>query len=145
VPQQSVLTIADIAKASLYAFNEKNWDKVRATLAPAVVYDEVATGRKVQGLEDVVSLWRSWATAFPDTNGTILNEYVSNNTVILELTWKGTHTGPLQTPKGTIDPTGRMVNVRACEVIETAGEKVARVRHYFDMVTLLGQIGALPK
>lgn len=141
--QPSVLTIADVAKASTYAFNEKNWDKVRAALTQGIVYDEIATGRKAQGVEDVVSIWRGWATALPDATATILNEYTSGTTAILELAWSGTHAGPLQTPNGTIPPTGRKINVRACQVIEVAGDKLANVRHYFDMVTLLGQIGAL--
>ncbi len=145
MPQQSVLTVADVAKASTYAFNEKNWNQVRATLTPGVVYDEVATGRKAQGLEDVMSIWQGWAAALPDSRATVLNEIVSGNTVVLELAWNGTHTGPLKTPNGTINPTGKKINVRACQVIEVAGDRVSNVRHYFDMVSLLSQLGALPK
>ncbi len=145
MPSQAVLSVSDVAKASVYAFNEKNWDKVRKTITQGVVYDEVATGRKAEGTEEVVSMWRNWATALPDSNATILGEYVSGNKVVLELAWNGTHTGPLQTPSGTIAPTGRKITVRACQVLEIAGDKVSNLRHYFDMVTLLTQLGVLQR
>ena len=56
------------------------------------VYDEVATLRKVQGVDQCLPLWRGWATAFPDSKATFHGAVVSGNTVVLELTWKGTHT-----------------------------------------------------
>jgi steroid delta-isomerase-like uncharacterized protein len=141
--QQSVLTNVDVAKANILAFNEKNWDKVRATITPTVVYDEVGTLRKVQGMNDVLATWRGWAEAFPDARARFDNEYVSGTTVVLELTWTGTHSGQLQTPNGEIEPSGKKISVRACQVIETTGDKVSAVRHYFDMTTLLRQLGAI--
>jgi hypothetical protein len=66
---------------------------------------------------------------------------VSGNTVVVELTWRGTHTGPLQTPRGVIASTGKTINVRACQVIELSGDKTKAVRQYFDLGTLLQQLG----
>ncbi len=143
--QQTVLTVADVAKAQIVAFNEKNWEKVRAGLAPGFVYEEVATGRRAEGINDTLTLWRTWVTAMPDLTGRIANEYVSDTTVVLELVWSGTHTGPLQTLNGEIAPTGKRLTLRACEVLETAGDAVTAARHYFDMAELLRQVGTLPK
>jgi predicted ester cyclase len=61
--------------------------------------------------------------------------------VVFEVTWTGTHKGPLQTPKGAIPATGKKIDVRACIVHEIAGDKVKEERHYFDLMTLLQQIG----
>jgi len=141
--QQSVLTITDIAKAPILAFNEKNWDKVRAAVTPGFVYDEVPAQRRVQGINEVLSVWRAWATALPDSKATFHNEYVSGTTVVLELTWTGTHSGTLLTPNGEIEATGKRIKLRACQVVEVSGEKATSMRHYFDMATLLKQIGVL--
>ncbi len=54
---------------------------------------------------------------------------------------KGTHQGPLQTPNGSIAPTGKRIELRACAVFQFAEEKARAQRHYFDMATLLQQIG----
>jgi steroid delta-isomerase-like uncharacterized protein len=136
-PQQLI----DAAKAPILAFNEKNWDAVRASISPDFVYDEVATNRKVQGADQVIPLWQGWATAFPDAKATFHRELVSGNTVVLEHTWKGTHKGPLQTPNGAIPATGNRIEVRACMTVEVAGDKATMQRHYFDMGTILQQIG----
>ena len=136
-PQQLI----DAAKAVIIAYNEKNWTAARASITADFAYDEVATGRKTQGADEVVALWQGWAAALPDSKGTFNRALVSGNTVVLELTWKGTHKGPLQTPKGPIAPTGKSIEVRAINVFEIAGEKARIQRQYFDMTTLLQQIG----
>jgi steroid delta-isomerase-like uncharacterized protein len=134
--------LINAAKAPFLAYNEKNWDKARASMAPDFVYDEVASGRKVTGIDETLGLWKGWAEAFPDSKGTFHDAYAAENgTVVLEVTWKGTHQGPLQTPKGSIAATGKRIEVRACAVVELAGEKARVQRHYFDMATLLQQIG----
>ena len=41
----------NVAKAQVVAYNEKDWDKVRASVTADFVYDEVATHRKTEGLD----------------------------------------------------------------------------------------------
>ncbi|HEY3202070.1 MAG TPA: ester cyclase [Thermoanaerobaculia bacterium] len=136
--QQSVV---DIAKAQVLAYNEKDWDKVKAGVAPGFVYDELGTQRKVEGVDDVIAIWKGWATAMPDSKATFNSEIASGNTVVLEMTWRGTHKGPLKTPTGEIPATGKNFEIRACQVVEVANDKVKSVRHYFDMGSLLRQLG----
>ena len=133
--------LIDAAKAPILAYNEKNWDKVKASITPDFVYDEVATRRKVQGAGEVIAVWQGWAQAFPDSKATIHSALVSGNTVVLEATWKGTHKGPLQRAKGPVAATGKPIEIRACMIFEIAGEKPRLQRHYFDMATLLEQVG----
>ena len=137
---QSVLTISEVAKAQLVGYNEKNWDKVRDLLAPDCVYEELATNRRTHGINETVSLWQGWAKAMPDSKATFHNEIVKDNTVVLEITWSGTHSGPLQTPNGEIPPTGKRFELRACQVLEVSGERAKTIRHYFDMNTLFQQL-----
>jgi steroid delta-isomerase-like uncharacterized protein len=134
--------LIDAAKAPILAFNRKDWDGVRAGMsASGFVYDEVGTDRKAEGAEQAVPMWQSWAAAFPDANATFDNAVASDDTVVLEVTWRGTHKGALQTPNGPIPPTENRFEIRACLVVEMAGDKVRRERHYFDLVTLLQQLG----
>jgi steroid delta-isomerase-like uncharacterized protein len=139
VPPQQLIAAA---KAPTIAYNDKNWAAVRAAVTPDFTYDEVATQRKVQGADQAIALYQGWAAAFPDSRGTFHGAVVSGNTVVLEVTWEGTHQGALQTPDGSVPPTGRRIEIRACMVLELTGERVSLQRHYFDMATLLRQIGA---
>jgi steroid delta-isomerase-like uncharacterized protein len=138
IPPQQLI---EAAKAPFTAYNEKNWDKVRTAVTTDFVYDEVGTQRKTQGIDQVIALWQGWAAALPDSKCTFDNAVASGDTVVLELTWRGTHKGPLQTPKGPIAPTGKQIEIRACNVVQLEGEKVKLQRHYFDMATMLQQLG----
>ena len=135
-------SVVDLAKEQVIAYNEKDWDRARAALAPEVIYDELGTQRKVKGVDDVLTAWKGWATAMPDSRATFRSELVSGNTAVLEITWTGTHKGPLMMPDGEIPASGKKIELRACQVVEVANDRVKSVRHYFDMGTLLDQLGA---
>jgi steroid delta-isomerase-like uncharacterized protein len=132
----------EAAQAPTQAYGRKDWNAVKAALTTDFVYDEVATQRRAEGADAALALWRGWAAAFPDSAPTFHTGYASGNTVVVELTWTGTHTGPMETAKGTIPATGKRIEVRACQVCEiTDAGKTKLQRHYFDLATLLGQLG----
>jgi steroid delta-isomerase-like uncharacterized protein len=133
--------VIEIAKAAVTAYNKKDWNELGNLLAANAVYDEKATNRRLEGSGQIIEALQGWAQAFPDSKGTFIREFVSNDTAILELVWKGVHTGPLQTPTGAIPPTNKPIEVPACEVFRVEGGKVRSMSHYFDMLTLLNQIG----
>jgi len=66
------------------------------------------------------------------------------DTVVLEITWQGTHTGDLISSMGAIPPSQKRVKLAAVQVIRFKGDKVVETRHFFDLMTLLAQIGAVP-
>lgn len=133
--------VIEAAKAPTVAYGNKDWTAVKAAIAPDAVYDEVATQRRIQGADDVINLWRGWATAFPDSKATFHSALASDGTVTVELTWRGTHSGPLKTADGEIAATGKKIELRACQVVEVADGKVKVIRNYFDMATMLQQLG----
>lgn len=138
-PQQ----VIDAAKGPLLAYGKKDWKAVVAGMTPNYVYDEVSTSRKVTGVDAVLAIWKGWATAFPDSNAKIDSVVASGNTAVIEATWLGTHTGPLETPNGPIPATGKRINWRTCVVVEIDAEsgKSKASRQYNDIGTLLQQLG----
>lgn len=133
--------LINAAKAPTAAYNKKDWGGVKATVTAGFVYDEVPTHRKVEGADQVIQAWKGWAMALPDSNATFENAFVSGSKVVLELTWRGKHTGPMQTPGGEIAATGKSIELRACQIVETEGGKAKSMRHYFDMMTMMQQLG----
>jgi len=134
--------VIDIAKAAVTAYNEKNWSKAKDILAANAVYDEKGTNRRIQGAGEIIEAWQGWAKAFPDSKATFVREFASGDTAVLELLWKGVHTGPLQTPTGTIPPSNKPIELPACQIVQVEGGKLKSAWHYFDMLTMLTQIGA---
>ena len=137
--------IVKIAREQIDAFNKGDWERLRAMLASDCRYDEFGTQRKIKGPEKIVELFKAWKTAFPDAVGTVTSAVAGGNKAALEVTWKGTHTGPLETPEGTIPASGKRQETPAAFFFTFEGDKIKESRHYFDSMTLLKQIGAQPK
>ena len=134
--------VIEIAKAPTIAYNDKNWGRVMDLFGAGGTYDEKATQRRLQGAEPIIDVWKGWATAFPDSKATFVREFASGDTAIIEVVWKGTHTGPLLMPSGAIPPSNKSIELPACHVIEVQDGKVKSFTQYFDLLTLLTQIGA---
>jgi steroid delta-isomerase-like uncharacterized protein len=142
---QTADKMVKIAREQLDAFNSGDWERMRAGLAADSQYDELGTERKVDGPEKIVDVYKGWKQAFPDAAGTVTSAFASRDTAVLEVTWKGTHTGPLTTAEGTIPASGKRQTVPAAIFYTIEGDKIKESRHYFDTLTLLKQIGAQPK
>jgi len=134
-----------IAREQVDAFNTGDWERLQAGLAADARYNEFATQREVEGPEKIVELFKGWKTAFPDAAGTVTSAVGSGNTAALEVTWTGTHTGPLETAEGTIPASGKRQETPAAIVFTFEGGKIKEDRQYFDLMTLLKQIGAQPQ
>ena len=134
----------EVAKDAVEKFNAGDWSGFQSAFMPDTVEDEFATQRRLEGPEAMAAAAEGWKRAFPDAHGTVRNAMASGNTAILEITWHGTQTGDLVGPQGTIPASGRQVSLPAVWVMEVEGDKGKAVRHYFDLMTLLAQIGAVP-
>jgi steroid delta-isomerase-like uncharacterized protein len=137
------MSSSDVAREQVEAFNAGDWERFRATLTEDSVYDELATGRHLEGQEAVLEANRGWKEAFPDARGTVERAIESDGTVTLEITWEGTQSGPMQMPTGDLPPSGRRAVVKAVEVFDVEGGKIRESHHYFDMMGLLSQVGAM--
>jgi len=134
----------EVPKRSLEALNADDWDAFRATFAADCVLEEFPTGRRLEGPDAVVEASQGWKQAFPDLHGIIRNLVACGSTVTVEVTWEGTHTGDLVSEMGTIPPSGKRLSVPAVLISEVEGDKIKATRDYFDLLTLLTQIGAVP-
>jgi steroid delta-isomerase-like uncharacterized protein len=132
------------ARGVVDAFNASDWERCKAALAPDSLYDEVGTSRRVEG-GDIIPCWQAWKGAMPDVKGSVTNALATGHTVVLEVTWQGTHTGPLVGPKGSIPATGKQQTTRASWVCNFDGGKIKEIRHYFDMLSFMQQLGILPQ
>jgi steroid delta-isomerase-like uncharacterized protein len=61
------------------------------------------------------------------------------NYVVTENEWRGTHRGPFF----GIAPTGKKAKVRACVLWEFRGSRLRSETVYYDLATVLSQIGAI--
>lgn len=80
--------------------------------------------------------WRG----FPDFKVRVRRIVVEGpNYVVTENEWRGTHRGPYF----GIPPTGKRARVRACVLWEFRGRRLRAETVYFDLATVLTQIGVI--
>ena len=121
-------------------------NRLEATVTDDFVYNEFGTQRRVQGRQEWLNIWQEWRRVFPDVKGTIQNIIVSGNQVSAETTWDGTFQGDLASPGGTIPANGnRMEQFPVAFVATVEGGKLKEEHLYFDLQSLLQQLGATPQ
>jgi steroid delta-isomerase-like uncharacterized protein len=132
------------AREAIEAFSQDDRERFRATMTADAVYDEKGTGRRVEGIDQIVEISWGWKQAFPDVRGTVTGGLGSGDTAAIEITWEGTQTGPLATPGGELPASGKRFRIQAVQVVQGSGGKIREIRHYFDLLTMLQQLGAMP-
>lgn len=121
-----------------------NWDEYRAALAENVVYEEIATGRRASGVDDYMRTVERWKQAFPDLKATIIRASATDHAAAAEVEWEGTHRGAFHGALGPVPATNRKARARAAIVYEVENGKIKAARHYFDLLSLMLQLGIEP-
>jgi steroid delta-isomerase-like uncharacterized protein len=131
--------LVKVAKEAVEAFNKEDWDRAMALLGGGV-YNEVGTGRQLRGKAEILPALQGWRKAMPDVTGTVTNAFASGNKAVLEVTWEGTQTGPMEGPGGTLPPSGKRQTTPAAWIFEFEGDSIKESRQSF-----MQQIGAIPQ
>ncbi len=133
----------EILQKYLDAFNRADWETYKSTLTPDSVHIEPG-GMELHGPEASAEGVKVYKVAFPDLTGEVIRLMTGEREAAAEIVWRGTHTGPLMMPTGTIPATGKPITVHAAKVFAFEGGLIKYSRHYWDLTELLGAIGAMP-
>jgi predicted ester cyclase len=83
--------------------------------------------------------------AFPDLHFELKQKIAQGDYVVINWVGSGTHTGPLRTPTGaTLPPTGKKAVAPGSTTYLIRNGKAVYGQTYWDMVTLLAQLGLMP-
>jgi steroid delta-isomerase-like uncharacterized protein len=134
----------DIARKLYEHWNSREFERVAALMAEEGEIVIVGSETRFRGPDGSLEFSRMWADGFPDGKVTIERTVASRDTVVVELTGRGTHTGTLRGPAGDIPATGRSVTLHLCDVHDIRDGKIRRVSSYFDSASLLQQLGVMP-
>ncbi len=131
-----------LARRIYEAFNRNDLDTAVGEATDDVQIELIAFGQTFHGKEGFRQFMQVFRTAFPDITLTMVNQVASEDQVVSEFTWRGTHRGPLPSPTGDIPPTNRTVEMaRVCEVWEVKSGKLAALRNYADAASWMRQLG----
>jgi predicted ester cyclase len=98
-------------------------------------------GATLDGREQVRGWMGSFFDAFPDISHSIGDLEVRGQTVVANVHVTGTHSEPFMTPRGTVPPTGRTIDIRARNEMDVRDDSIAALRITFDAADFMRQLG----
>jgi hypothetical protein len=102
------------------AFNTSDWPTYTAAMTKTTVLESPRI--QARGPEEIIEYVKGVKEAFPDIRATATNVLACGNTLVRELTWEGTHAGPMKTPQGTIPPTNRRITFKGVVLLEASND-----------------------
>jgi hypothetical protein len=94
--------------------------------------------------EQLGELVLSVVKQFPDVHRELHRVTVLGDTVAVELSLQGTFLGPLETPAGTVQPTGAKIDVPTADFWYLRDGKIETFDCYVMVGTMLAQMGVMP-
>jgi predicted ester cyclase len=138
------LTDIEVANVLIGAFNDRKVERAMDLVDESAEWLMIPYGVTNHGPEGYKKHWELWTTAAPDCEIEIAELTPGPNVVTAEFIARGTHSGPLSTPRGEIPPSNNKVELRLCDVIRIRDGRAYGSRIYFDMLSLLRQVGQVP-
>jgi steroid delta-isomerase-like uncharacterized protein len=118
----------------------ENRHDVEATIATFHDPNYEVNGERIEGEDAVRELLQGLMTGFPDFNAEIETVHHSDDAVIGEARITGTHDGEF----ADIPPTGKPIDVPMAAIFEFDGDRLLCEKVYWDLATVLQQVGVLP-
>jgi steroid delta-isomerase-like uncharacterized protein len=132
---------AELINGLMEAFNRRDFEYIRERTGPDSVLTDVGSGETWRGPDEGQRYTTMWAEAFPDGKITVDRIIEAGDTVVVEYTGNGTHTGDMVTSRGTIPATGKKVTLHFCDIYDLKDGKVLSQRTYGDSGALMAQLG----
>jgi steroid delta-isomerase-like uncharacterized protein len=136
--------------SELKAMVQKHYDAVnRGDMETAMsVFDPdvegVTPNGSMNGREALRQLGDAFIAAAPNQRLEMVRVVETDDTVVIEGVYSGTHTGPLVGPGGTIEASGNDFAFTFCDVFTFRDGLCVSHHIYWDNMSLLAQLGVIP-
>ena len=137
----SSLDNVTVARIFHESWDNRDPDKGASVIADGCMFVDVPRGENQIGPDGYRKDYERWRTAFPDGRVKITNLIAQGDWVVVEFTNSGTNTGPLKSAIGDFLPTNRKVEALYCSVMRIKNGKVISGRDYYDVDSILRQLG----
>ena len=134
------------SKAIFHRVIEELWNQQRLDVADelfAADHESPSAPGLPPGPAGTKMIAGMFLAAFPDLHVAIEIEIADGDMVGGRLRQRGTHTGPMVSPTGTIPPSGKAVDFTEVAMLRIVDGKVATSWYWTDMIGLLTQIGVI--
>ena len=121
------------------AWNSHDWEKTSPFYADNCVMEDLPS-RICHGKRELEAYYNDLLIGYPDLNFATKSCFSSDNQIATEWMMSGTHTG--NSPR--FKATGKRFSIPGVSILEIQGGKIIRETDYWDMCSLLQQLGIMP-
>ncbi|MGH8917731.1 MAG: ester cyclase [Actinomycetes bacterium] len=133
----------ELASRILELTDAQDWLGREALLTPDCEF--MTPAGIAQGPAAVTAYSQPFARAFSVSRHNVDLIVATDDVVVVEGVWVGTHDGPLTTPDGDIPATGRPVSLPFTAIFQVSDDLAGSVHIYFDQLSFMAQLGLIPQ
>ena len=128
----------ELVRAHVDCENRHDLEGILQTFGAAVAYEDQAWRTRHPGSEGVRLYYEEFLHACADLRIEVIAEHVCSETIILEVTISGTHTGSWH----GLPATARRIEIPLCGIYSfDCNDQLAGERIYYDRATVFAQLG----
>jgi len=91
--------------------------------------------------EETKQFWPSWLAGFPEMDYEVIRTLASEDVVVTEWVFTGTHSVRLEVFDPPIEPTGRTIRFRGVSIYDLGDGLIQKETTYMDFATLVVELG----
>ena len=122
-------------------FSNADLQAVLDVFADDIVYEDVPFGVRAEGKPQVAEFCREFMGSLPDFRQELTSCQRAGEIASMEWIMSFTHAGDLP----GMPATGKAVRLRGSAIIELRGDLITRNSSYYDLASVLRQLGFLPE
>jgi hypothetical protein len=118
-------------------------DAAALTLIRSLYTDPVVINGATFTAADLLTRVRSMQASYQDLRHEMIERVDAPGRLVVAFRLRGVHSGPLATPLGTVEATGRPFEVRVIDVLTLTDGRISAVTMVADELSQLRMLGAL--
>ena len=119
-------------------------DKSIALFATDAEVIDIPSGATLSGPDGLKRLLLFFVEGFPDLRAGLTTVFATEDQAILEGIWYWNDAAPVYLPAGALPGLRRQGELRFCYVLQIREGKIASLHVFYDMLTLMEQLGLVP-
>lgn len=140
----SVEANKNVVRVIFDGFNSGDVERVASICADDFVLEDIPAGLVLHGPDGMRAWLGNWLTAAPDAHADLQVIYGEGERIATEHHGTATHTGPMMLPDGsTLPATGRKIDLWFGEFYTLRDGKLTSMRAYYDLATVMRQLGLM--
>jgi steroid delta-isomerase-like uncharacterized protein len=135
------MSASEMLRRWVEAVNHHDAAAFTACYAPNAVVRDPQYPDPLAGTEAIRKDIEDYFRAFPDLRQELRSTVEAGEVIAFEITWRGTHLGPLTTDSGHVPPTAKRIEVDGAGFNRMDEEgRIVEQNRYYDMAKILAQL-----